>query len=74
MNRYPRSIRYALSNYSNNPKKRRNTSESQRMDYQKNYFSNSFNQKENPNSSNDLINEYQQLLDNNNKQKDGVEE
>ena len=74
MNRYPRSIRYALSNYSNNPKKRRNTSESQRLDYQKNIFSNSFNQKDNQNSSNDLINEYQQLLNNNNKQKDGVEE
>ena len=41
MNKYPRSIRYALSTYSNNIKKERNKSESQRLHSQGNPFSNS---------------------------------
>ena len=41
MNKYPRSIRYALSTYSNNLRKERNKSESQRLHSQGNPFSNS---------------------------------
>ena len=41
MNKYPRSIRYALSTYSNNLKRERNKSESQRLHSQGNPFSNS---------------------------------
>jgi chromosome segregation ATPase len=67
MKRYPRSIRYTLSTYSNNPKKRRNTSESQRMNNQDNIASNSFTQKESPNLSPEFINDYQQIINVNNK-------
>ena len=38
MNKYPRSIRYALSTYSNNLRKERNKSESQRLHSQENPF------------------------------------
>jgi hypothetical protein len=41
INKYPRSIRYALSTYSNNLRKERNKSESQRLHSQGNPFSNS---------------------------------
>ena len=73
MNRYPRSIRYALSSYSNNPKKRRNTSESQRINYQENLLSNSLTKKDNSNPSTELINDYQLKL-NMNKKNDGIED
>ena len=38
MSKYPRSIRYALSTYSNNIKKQRNSTESQRLYSQGNHF------------------------------------
>ena len=49
MNKYPRSIRYALSTYSNNlrKEKERNKSESQRLYSQGNLFSNSLNEDNN---------------------------
>ena len=49
MNKYPRSIRYALSTYSNNLRKEkdRNKSESQRLYSQGNLFSNSINEENN---------------------------
>ena len=66
MNRYPRSIRYALSTYSNNPKKKKNTSENQRMNFKDNIVSNSFTKYENPIPSTELY-DYQQLININQK-------
>ena len=43
MNKYPRSIRYVLSTYSNNPKKRRTTSDTQWVNVQDNLISNTYN-------------------------------
>ena len=62
-NRYPRSIRYALSTYANNPKKKRNISESQRLNYHDNWFPN-----ENPYPSSTLImqDEYEKYLNDKN--------
>ena len=54
MNKYPRSIRYALSTYSNNLKKERNKSESQRLYSQGNIFSNSINNDDNSNINESL--------------------
>ena len=54
MNKYPRSIRYALSTYSNNLKKERNKSESQRLYSQGNLFSNSLNNDNNSKISESL--------------------
>ena len=54
MNKYPRSIRYALSTYSNNLKKERNKSESQRLYSQGNVFSNSLNNDNNSKISESL--------------------
>ena len=69
MNKYPRSIRYALSTYSNNLRKEkdRNKSESQRLYSQGNLFSNSINEENNSklsqkiypyNYQNSLLNKY----------------
>ena len=78
MNRYPRSIRYALSTYSNNPKKKRNTSESQRIhSVENNAFLNPNNNKlpnDNINPSSTLKNNDQQYLFNNNKKNEQMEE
>ena len=74
MKRYPRSIRYAISTYSTNPKKKRNTSESQRIHSQENAFSSSINNNKNNLTQNEnlyppiqLINDYDyhQVLNNN---------
>ena len=54
MNKYPRSIRYALSTYANNLKKERNKSESQRLYSQGNLFSNSLNNDNNSKISESL--------------------
>ena len=54
MSKYPRSIRYALSTYSNNLKKERNKSESQRLYSQGNVFSNSLNNDNNSKISESL--------------------
>ena len=68
MNRYPKSIRYAISTYSNNPNKKRNISETQRIYSQGNSFSNSIinnhhSQNENPYDPSPLIipNDYKQI-------------
>ena len=69
MNKYPRSIRYALSTYSNNLRKEkdRNKSESQRLYSQGNLFSNSINEENSSklsqkiypyNYQNSLLNKY----------------
>ena len=69
MNKYPRSIRYALSTYSNNLRKEkdRNKSESQRLYSQGNLFSHSINEENNSklsqkiypyNYQNSLLNKY----------------
>ena len=75
MNRYPRSIRYAISTYANNPKKKRNISESQRLNYhENNSFTNSASNNncipnENPYPSSTLImqDEYEKYLNDKNK-------
>ena len=56
MNKYPRSIRYALSTYSNNlrKEKERNKSESQRLYSQGNLFSNSLNEDNNSKMSQNI--------------------
>ena len=56
MNKYPRSIRYALSTYSNNLRKEkdRNKSESQRLYSQGNLFSNSLNEDNNSKMSQNI--------------------
>mgnify|MGYP006916223888 CR=1 FL=1 len=56
MNKYPRSIRYALSTYSNNlrKEKERNKSESQRLYSQGNLFSNSVNEDNNSKMSQNI--------------------
>ena len=78
MNKYPRSIRYALSTYSNNPKKKRTISEAQRINSQDNITSNSFNknhtqnQNDNINHSYDLLN--QQFPNNKNKKNEGIDD
>ena len=56
MNKYPRSIRYALSTYSNNlrKEKERNKSESQRLYFQGNLFSNSLNEDNNSKMSQNI--------------------
>ena len=56
MNKYPRSIRYALSTYSNNlrEEKERNKSESQRLYSQGNLFSNSLNEDNNSKMSQNI--------------------
>jgi hypothetical protein len=69
MKRYPRSIRYVISSNSNNPKKKRNISESQRLHSQENVFSNSINNNKNNLTQNEnlyqpitLMNDYHQYL------------
>jgi hypothetical protein len=69
MKRYPRSIRYVISSNSNNPKKKRNISESQRLHSQENVFSNSTNNNKNNLTQNEnlyqpitLMNDYHQYL------------
>ena len=78
MNRYPRSIRYALSTYSNNPKKKRNTSESQRIHSQENNtfinLNNNYLQNDNINPSSTLKNDDYQNFINNNKKKELYED
>ena len=56
MNKYPRSIRYALSTYSNNLRKEKehNKSESQRLYSQGNLFSNSLNEDNNSKMSQNI--------------------
>ena len=74
MNRYPRSIRYAISTYAKDPKKKRNISESQRLNYHdNNSFTNSTSNNnclpnENPYPSSTLImqDEYEKYLNNKN--------
>ena len=73
MNRYPRSLRYALSSYSNNLKKRRNTSESQRINYQENFPPSSLTKNDNQNPPTELMNDYQ-LKYNTNQKNDGIED
>ena len=59
MNKYPRSIRYALSTYSNNLKKERTKSESQRLYSQENPYSNSLINDNNSNlNENSNFNQY----------------
>ena len=76
MNKYPRSIRYVLSTYTNNPKKKRNISENQRINSQENINSNTFNnnntqnQTDNINHSYDILN--QQFINNN--KNEGIED
>ena len=76
MNKYPRSIRYVLSTYTNNPKKKRNISENQRINSQENINSNTFNNNntqnptDNINHSYDLLN--QEFINNN--KNEGIED
>ena len=81
MNRYPRSIRYAISTYSTNPHRKRNISESQRIYSQGNSFTNSLvnnhlSQDENPydHSSFNNPNDYLQFLNNNNNKNEIVDD
>ena len=76
MNKYPRSIRYVLSTYTNNPKKKRNISENQWINSQENINSNTFNNNntqnptDNINHSYDLLN--QEFINNN--KNEGIED
>ena len=66
MNKYPRSIRYALSTYSNNLKNERNKSESQRQHSQGNPFNNSLiNENNSKISENIYLNQYPNSIHNN---------
>ena len=66
MNKYPRSIRYALSTYSNNLKNERNKSESQRQHSQGNPFNNSLiNENNSKMSENIYLNQYPNSIHNN---------
>ena len=56
MNKYPRSIRYALSTYSNNLRRQRNSTDSQRFYSQGNFFSNSIT--DNNSKLNENTNQY----------------
>jgi len=78
MKRYPRSIRYAISTYSTNPKKKRNTSESQRIHSQENNtfinLNNNYLKNDNINPSSTLKNDDYQNFINNNKKKEQYED